>query len=138
MTMTWIMDAFIVLRIYLAVSVQFFIVSLFFSWETLFLIICRQCPGRQSREDGRQTDQVCLSRGIVEDEILTFRARNKNLVDTLAAIKEKAEHEVKMHYDLVWYVRNRCKLVLVLDLKCDNFQETIQEYPAIELNTPPC
>jgi methionyl-tRNA formyltransferase len=49
------------------------------------------------------------SLGSLEDEVITLRARNTVLLNTLKSIKETAAKEKKRHHDLVWYARNRSR-----------------------------
>eukprot|EP00523_Entomoneis_sp_CCMP467_P012646 CAMPEP_0168801574 /NCGR_PEP_ID=MMETSP0725-20121227/19618_1 /TAXON_ID=265536 /ORGANISM="Amphiprora sp., Strain CCMP467" /LENGTH=174 /DNA_ID=CAMNT_0008853279 /DNA_START=53 /DNA_END=577 /DNA_ORIENTATION=- len=45
----------------------------------------------------------------LEDEVVSLRARNKLLTETLSSIRETAEKEEKRLYDLVWFARNRSR-----------------------------
>lgn len=44
--------------------------------------------------------------------MLALRARNKILSDTLKAVKEQADEKAKRNFELVWFARNRSKLLL--------------------------
>jgi hypothetical protein len=44
--------------------------------------------------------------------VLALRARNKILSDTLKAVKEQADEKAKRNFELVWFARNRSKLLL--------------------------
>jgi len=45
----------------------------------------------------------------LEEEVLSLKARNQILTETLSSIRETAVKEEKRLYDLVWFARNRSR-----------------------------
>jgi len=47
------------------------------------------------------------SSSTLEEEVESLKAQNAELTEKLEAIQAQADQQVKKHYDLVWYARNR-------------------------------
>lgn len=69
----------------------------------------RVSPTGSPRSTVSSSDNNTDNNKSLQDEILALRLRNQVLTNSLKAIKETADEELKKHYDLVWFARNRSR-----------------------------
>lgn len=88
-----------------------------FSFDSLVNQHSDKAPAASIIKPSRENHDVTIpispnGTGSLEEEVMALRARNKILKNTLQAIKETAENQIKKHYDLVWFARYKSKLLL--------------------------